>query len=53
MKEGGSYELYVKSDLAYGDQGNQSIPGGSLLIFKIDLLKIEAPAADNKKQQPK
>jgi FKBP-type peptidyl-prolyl cis-trans isomerase FklB len=51
MKEGGSYELYVKSDLAYGDQGNQSIPGGSLLIFKVDLLKIEAPAADNKKQQ--
>lgn len=50
MKEGGIYELYVKSDLAYGDQGNQSIPGGSLLIFKVELLKIEAPAADNKKQ---
>ncbi|MEI6765689.1 MAG: FKBP-type peptidyl-prolyl cis-trans isomerase [Bacteroidota bacterium] len=46
MKEGGSYELYVPSDLAYGDQGNQGIPGGSTLIFKVDLIKIEAPAAD-------
>lgn len=46
MKEGGSYELYVPSDLAYGDQGNQGIPGGSTLIFKVDLIKIEVPAAD-------
>ena len=48
MKEGGSYELYVKSDLAYGDNGTQSIPGGSLLIFKIDLIKIEKPATNSK-----
>jgi FKBP-type peptidyl-prolyl cis-trans isomerase FklB len=47
MKEGGSYELYVPSDLAYGDQGNQGIPGGSTLIFKVDLIKIVTPA-DNK-----
>jgi len=53
MKEGGSYELYVKSDLAYGDQGNQSIPGGSTLIFKVDLIKIEAPAAgDDQNKTP-
>jgi FKBP-type peptidyl-prolyl cis-trans isomerase FklB len=51
MKEGGIYELYVKSDLAYGDQGNQSIPGGSTLIFKVELIKVLAPAADQK--QPK
>ncbi len=50
MKEGGSYELYIPSDLAYGDQGNQSIPGGSTLIFKVDLLKVEAAPAAN--QQP-
>lgn len=42
MKEGGIYELYIKSDLAYGDQGNPSIPGGSLLIFKVELIKVEA-----------
>ncbi|MEI6851752.1 MAG: FKBP-type peptidyl-prolyl cis-trans isomerase [Bacteroidota bacterium] len=53
MKEGGSYELYVKSDLAYGDQGNQSIPGGSTLIFKVDLIKVVTPAADKNQQQPK
>jgi FKBP-type peptidyl-prolyl cis-trans isomerase FklB len=53
MKEGGIYELYIKSDLAYGDQGNQSIPGGSTLIFKVELLKIAPPAADQKQQQPK
>jgi len=50
MKEGGIYELYVKSDLAYGDQGNQQIPGGSTLIFKVELVKIEAPAADGQKK---
>lgn len=50
MKEGGIYELYVKSDLAYGDQGNQSIPGGSTLIFKVELIKIAAPAANPQQQ---
>lgn len=46
MKEGGSYELYVPSELAYGDQGNQSIPGGSTLIFKVDLIKVESAPAN-------
>jgi len=50
MKEGGSYELYVPSDLAYGDQGTQGIPGGSTLIFKVDLIKVEAAPANA--QQP-
>jgi len=52
MKEGGSYELYIPSDLAYGDQGNQSIPGGSTLIFKVELIKVEAGAPANPQQQP-
>jgi FKBP-type peptidyl-prolyl cis-trans isomerase len=52
MKEGGSYELYVNSDLAYGDQGNQSIPGGSTLIFKIDLIKVESPGSDDQNKTP-
>ena len=53
MKEGGSYELYIPSDLAYGDQGNQGIPGGSALIFKVDLIKVGAAAATktDKKQE--
>ncbi|HNW69061.1 MAG TPA: FKBP-type peptidyl-prolyl cis-trans isomerase [Bacteroidales bacterium] len=53
MKEGGSYELYIPSDLAYGDQGNQSIPGGSTLIFKVDLIKVEAGAPNPQQQQVK
>jgi FKBP-type peptidyl-prolyl cis-trans isomerase FklB len=48
MKEGGSYELYIPSDLAYGDAGNRDIPGGSTLIFKVELIKIE-----NAETQPK
>lgn len=46
MNEGGIYALYVKSDLAYGDRGNQSIPGGATLIFRVELIKTE-PAVDN------
>jgi FKBP-type peptidyl-prolyl cis-trans isomerase FklB len=52
MKEGGSYELYIPSDLAYGDQGNQNIPGGSTLIFKVDLIKVEAGTGEQNSQQP-
>ena len=44
MKEGGTSELYIPSDLAYGDQGNPSIPGGSTLIFKVELIKVEPQA---------
>jgi FKBP-type peptidyl-prolyl cis-trans isomerase len=47
MKEGGVYELYIPAELAYGDAGNNSIPGGSTLIFKVELIKVEAPAAEN------
>jgi len=43
MKTGGKSELVCPSDLAYGDQGPPSIPGGATLIFEIELLEI-APA---------
>jgi FKBP-type peptidyl-prolyl cis-trans isomerase len=39
--KGGKIELYIKSDLAYGDQGaGPQIPGGSLIIFEVELLDI-------------
>jgi FKBP-type peptidyl-prolyl cis-trans isomerase len=41
MKEGAIYEFYIPSDLGYGDRGNQAIPGGSVLIFKVELIKVE------------
>ena len=40
MSEGSEFELYIPSDLAYGDMGNQLIPGGSTLIFKVELIKV-------------
>ena len=41
MQVGSKWELYIPSDLAYGPQGTQGIPGGSLLIFEVELLGIE------------
>jgi len=41
MKEGGKYELYIPSDLGYGDSGaGDKIPGGSVLIFEVELIKV-------------
>lgn len=42
MKEGGKWELYIPSDLAYGDRGaGASIPGGAALIFTLELLEVK------------
>jgi FKBP-type peptidyl-prolyl cis-trans isomerase FkpA len=43
MKVGGKSRLVCPSDLAYGDQGRPSIPGGATLIFDIELLEIAPP----------
>jgi FKBP-type peptidyl-prolyl cis-trans isomerase FkpA len=40
MKVGGKAQLVCPSNLAYGDQGRPSIPGGATLIFEIELLEI-------------
>ncbi len=40
MKVGGKSMLVCPSNLAYGDQGRPSIPGGATLIFEIELLEI-------------
>ena len=41
MKEGSTYKFWIPSDLGYGDQGFQNvIPGGSLLIFEVELLEV-------------
>jgi len=41
MTVGSKWELYIPSNLAYGPSGTQGIPGGSLLIFEVELLGIE------------
>lgn len=40
MKVGGKATLVCPSDLAYGDAGRPSIPGGATLVFDIELLEI-------------
>ncbi len=45
MKVGGKSRLVCPSDLAYGDGGNDSIPGGAALIFEVELLEVAVPPA--------
>ncbi len=41
MKPGGVRRLKIPSDLAYGDKGRPGIPGGSTLIFEIELFEAK------------
>ena len=45
MKVGGKARLVCPSDLAYGDRGNDEIPGGAVLVFDIELLDVLGAAA--------
>lgn len=40
FKEGGSGTLLVPSSLAYGRFGNQTVPGGAVLIFDVNLKSV-------------
>jgi len=41
MTVGSKWKLYVPSDMGYGDRSNGKIPGGSVLVFEVELLGIE------------
>jgi len=41
MKPGAKYMFYIPSSLGYGDKGAGPIPGGSVLIFEVQLISIE------------
>lgn len=43
MKPGGKAMLVCPAELAYGDRGQQGIPGGATLIFDIELLAVNPP----------
>lgn len=45
MKAGGKAKLVCPSAIAYGDGGNQGIPGGATLVFEVELLEVKAPGA--------
>lgn len=46
MKVGSKAQLVCPSSIAYGDHGHPpTIPGGSTLVFEIELLEIKAPPA--------
>lgn len=38
--EGGKVTLYIPSDIAYGNTDQSSIPGGSTLVFDVELITI-------------
>lgn len=40
MKVGGKAKLVCPANLAYGDQGRPGMPGGSTLVFEVELLNI-------------
>jgi FKBP-type peptidyl-prolyl cis-trans isomerase FkpA len=46
MRVGGKSELVCPSDLAYGDQGRPSIPGGATLVFEVELLEVSGAGAE-------
>ena len=43
MKAGSTWQLFVPSELAYGERGRPSIPPNSVLIFEVELLSAEHP----------
>ena len=40
MATGSKYKLYIPSQLGYGMNGSGPIPGGSALIFEVELIKV-------------
>lgn len=40
MKEGSKYQFFIPADLAYGDQAPPDIGPGQVLIFDVELIKV-------------
>ncbi len=51
MPQGSKWEIYVPSELAYGDKKHRVVPQGSTLIFEIELLSVK-PAVPNPNVKP-
>ena len=46
MPVGSKFKFFLPSKLAYGEHGAGSIPANAVLVFDVELLAIEKPAAD-------
>ena len=47
MVEGDKWEMYIPSELGYGDSGSPpKIPGGSVLVFTMEILEIQGNKVD-------
>ena len=44
MPEGSVWELYVPSDMAYGDRGSPGIPPGTTIVYQLELIKSSMQA---------
>ena len=40
MKEGAKWKLYIPADLAYGENGSNSICPNETLVFEVELLEV-------------
>lgn len=48
MKEGDKWELFIPSELAYGESGSGStIKGGNALVFEMEIIKVRAGETSN------
>jgi FKBP-type peptidyl-prolyl cis-trans isomerase FklB len=45
MKPGAKWQLFIPSDLAYGEAPKPGIPSGSLLIFDVELVSVKSSGA--------
>jgi len=45
MKPGAKWELFIPSELAYGERGNSSIAPNATLLFDVELISIQPPPA--------
>jgi len=53
MKPGAKWELYIPSDLAYGDSGRPSIGPGAALVFEVELISVQpGPSASATQVSP-
>jgi FKBP-type peptidyl-prolyl cis-trans isomerase len=52
MPVGSKWQLFIPSDLAYGDSGRPGIEPSSTLIFEVELLSIEDKSKDKAPEMP-